>query len=242
MSNASNLALVHSRADAGNPCLPIFTAQRAAFLRVGAPSYAERLQALSRLRQAVLDHQDRILDAVDADFGHRARHETLMADVLGLIADIRYTRRHLKRWMKPRRVAWNPQFPLASARVISQPRGVVGIIGPWNVPVLLTLSPLVAALAAGNRAMIKTSEYCPRTAEVVESIVGQAFAPDEVAVVSGGPDIAAAFSSLPFDHLIYTGSTQVGRLVMRAASENLTPVTLELGGKSPTIVGPDYPL
>ena len=242
MSSASNLALVHSRADAGNPCLSTFTAQRAAFLREGPPSYAQRLEALARLRSAVVDHQDRILEAVDADFGHRARHETLMADVLGLVAEIRYIRKHLRRWMKPRRVGWNPQFPLARARVINQPRGVVGVIGPWNVPVLLTLSPLAGAIAAGNRAMIKTSELCPRTSEVIESIVAQAFAPEEVAVVSGGPEIAAAFSALPFDHLIYTGSTQVGRIVMRAASENLTPITLELGGKSPTIVAPGYPL
>ncbi|MEA3220199.1 MAG: Coniferyl aldehyde dehydrogenase [Immundisolibacter sp.] len=179
---------------------------------------------------------------MNADFGHRSRHETFFADVIGLLGEIRHTRKHLKKWMRPRRAGWSPQFPLARARIHYQPRGVIGIIGPWNVPVLLTLSPLVGAIAAGNRALIKTSEFCPRTAEVVTAIVGQAFTPDEVAVVNGGAEVAGHFSALPFDHLIFTGSTQIGRIVMRAASENLTPVTLELGGKSPTIISDDYPL
>ena len=242
MNDTNRLAL-HTVAQAtDNPLMPLFEAQRAAFLRVGPTSYEHRIEALKRLRQAVVDHHERILDAVDADFGHRSRHETFFADVIGLLGEIRHTRKHLKKWMRPRRAGWSPQFPLAKARIHYQPRGVIGVIGPWNVPVLLTLSPLIGAIAAGNRALIKTSEFCPRTAEVVTSIVTQTFAPDEVAVVNGGAEVAAHFSALPFDHLIFTGSTQVGRIVMRAASENLTPVTLELGGKSPTIISADYPL
>jgi acyl-CoA reductase-like NAD-dependent aldehyde dehydrogenase len=242
MNDTNRLALATDSVQQDNPLLPQFEAQRAAFLRAGPTSYEQRIDSLKRLRQAIVDHHEQILDAVNADFGHRSRHETFFADVIGLLGEIRHTRKHLKKWMRPRRAGWSPQFPLAKARIHYQPRGVIGIIGPWNVPVLLTLSPLVGAIAAGNRALVKTSEFCPRTAEVVTAIVGQAFAPDEVAVVNGGAEVAGHFSALPFDHLIFTGSTQIGRIVMRAASENLTPVTLELGGKSPTIISDDYPL
>ncbi len=242
MNDTNRLAIASTPLLTDNPLMPLLQAQREDFLRVGPPSYEQRIDSLKRLRQAIVDHHEQILEAVNADFGHRSRHETFFADVIGLLGEIRHTRKHLKKWMKPRRAGWSPQFPLAKARIQYQPLGVIGVIGPWNVPVLLTLSPLVGALAAGNRALIKTSEFCPRTAEVVTSMIKQAFTPEQVTVVNGGPEVAAQFSALPFDHLIFTGSTQVGRIVMRAASENLTPVTLELGGKSPTIISEDYPL
>ena len=242
MNDPNRLALSQFEAATENPYLPTLLRQRELFHREGAPSYAQRIDKLKRLRQSIVDHHEQILDAVDSDFGHRSRHETFMADVLGLLGEIRHTRKHLKKWMKPRRAGFSAQFPFAKAKIHCQPRGVIGIIGPWNVPVLLTLSPLVGALAAGNRAMIKTSEFCPQTAEVVKKIVEAVFDEDEVAVINGGAEAAAHFSALPFDHLIFTGSTNIGKVVMRAASENLVPVTLELGGKSPTIINADYPL
>lgn len=242
MNDPKRLALTEVELDQTNPYRAVLEKQRVAFLEQGAPSLAQRLDALARLRAAILDHKERIVDAVEADFGHRSRHETLLADVVGLLGEIRHNRKHLKRWMKPRKAGWSPQFPFARARIHCQPRGVVGIIGAWNVPVLLTLSPLIGALAAGNRAMIKTSEFCPRTADVIKSIVDDAFDESEVAVVVGDAQVATQFSALPFDHIIFTGSTRVGQLVMKAAAEHLTPVTLELGGKSPTIISNDYPL
>ncbi|WP_448509715.1 aldehyde dehydrogenase family protein [Immundisolibacter sp.] len=220
----------------------MYAAQRAAFLRAGPTSYAQRIDSLKRLREAIVDHHEQILDAVNADFGHRSRHETFFADVIGLPGEIRHTRKHLKKWMRPRRAGWSPQFPLAKARIHFQPRGVIGIIGPWNVPVLLTLSPLVGAIAAGNRAAGQGLRVLPAHGRGGDrhrqpGVCARRGRRGQRRRRGGGH-----FSALPFDHLIFTGSTPIGRIVMRAASENLTPVTLELGGKSPTIISDDYPL
>jgi coniferyl-aldehyde dehydrogenase len=176
---------------------------------------------------------------VSSDFGCRQQDFSRYAEVASALKLIRYSRRHLRGWMRPERRPL--EFPLgllgARARVQWMPKGVVGIIGPWNYPVLLVVAPLVDVLAAGNRAMIKPSEITPRTAELLAELVGRYFDPAELAVCVGGPKVGEAFSSLPFDHLVFTGGSEVGRKVMRAAAKNLVPVTLELGGKSPAIIG-----
>lgn len=210
--------------------------QRHAFLHDGPPDLPLRKARLARLRAAVLAHCEVLKDAVSTDFGNRSRYETDIMELSGVVQAIDYLSSHLRRFMKRERR--HVQFVYRSARayVEFQPLGVVGVMAPWNYPIILTLVPLATALAAGNRAMLKPSELAPHTSEVLRRMLTEAFAEDEVAVVLGGPEVGAAFSALPFDHLLFTGSTQVGRRVMRAASDNLVPVTLELGGKSPAIV------
>jgi coniferyl-aldehyde dehydrogenase len=215
--------------------------QRGAFAR-GAPDYEHRMRALAALGNGLRARQDDLLRAVDEDFGGRSREETLMLELFPLYDQIRHARRHLARWMRRRRVSTTWFLQPSRAFYQYQPLGVVGIIGAWNYQLLLTLGPLVDAIAAGNHVMLKPSEVTPRSAESVARIVAEVFAPEQVTCVTGGADIASAFSKLPFDHLFFTGSTRVGRLVMQAASANLTPVTLELGGKSPAIVHETYPL
>jgi coniferyl-aldehyde dehydrogenase len=230
------------------PCAPdrdrlrfLFEAQRIAFA-AGPPDFARRKAALRALERAVVARQRDIVDAVAEDFGGRAAEETLALELLPLLNELRYARRHLKRWMTPRRarVAW--QFWPATARVLYRPLGVVGVVAPWNCPFFLGLGPLAGILAAGNHALLKPSELAPASAAVMQSIVADTFAADYVAVVPGDGQMAAEFTRLPFDHLLFTGSTRVGRLVMQSASETLVPVTLELGGKSPAIVHEDYPV
>src|SRR5208282_3783898 len=220
----------------------ILDAQRAAFLRAGAPSLAERRGDLAKLADAVGRNVDRLADAISADFGNRSRYETELAEVFPVQASIRHATKHLARWMRPKRVSVGLELMPAGARILYQPVGVVGIISPWNYAFQLAIIPLVAALAAGNRVMLKPSELTPRTSHFLAEFLAGLFPTDKVATIIGGPDVGHAFSQLPFDHLFYTGSTAVGRLVMQAAAENLTPVTLELGGKSPCIVGEDAAL
>lgn len=210
--------------------------QRSAFLDEGPPGLQLRRARLARLRAAVLAHREALKDAVSADFGHRSRHETDIMELACVIQAIDYLSSHLRRFMKRERRHVHFFYRAARAYVEYQPLGVVGVMAPWNYPISLTLVPLATALAAGNRAMLKPSELTPRTSEALRRMLAQAFTEEEVAVVLGGPEVGAAFSALPFDHLLFTGSTQVGRKVMRAASDNLVPVTLELGGKSPAIV------
>ncbi|WP_298209043.1 coniferyl aldehyde dehydrogenase [Acidovorax sp.] len=210
--------------------------QRSAFLHEGPPSLTLRKAHLARLRTAVLKHREALKDAVSADFGNRSRHETDIMELSCVIQAIDYLSSHLRRFMKRERRHVPFFFRSARAYVEYQPLGVVGVMAPWNYPISLTLVPLATALAAGNRAMLKPSELTPRTSEAMRRMLAEVFTEEEVAVVLGGPEVGAAFSALPFDHLLFTGSTQVGRKVMRAASDNLVPVTLELGGKSPAIV------
>ncbi len=210
--------------------------QRATYRAAPLPSAAERRDRLRRLLKALLAHQDAICAATSADFGGRSPTESRIADVLGVVLNIRHAISHVKRWMKPERRGVELLFLPNTARVEHQPKGVVGIVVPWNFPAYLSLGPLVAALAAGNRAMIKMSEYTPATTAALRTMLAEAFATDEVAVFGGDVTVAEAFSGLAFDHLIFTGSPGVGRRVMAAAAKNLTPVTLELGGKSPAIV------
>jgi acyl-CoA reductase-like NAD-dependent aldehyde dehydrogenase len=200
---------------------------------------AARMRALRALEQLVRENMMALCAAVDRDFRGRSQSETQLLEIFPSLEAIRHARRHLHGWMSPRRAPTNFWFLPGRSRVLLQPLGVVGVVVPWNYPIYLALGPLVGALAAGNRVMIKMSESAPATGELLARLVAERFDPALVTVVNGGPDVARAFTALPFDHLLFTGSTAVGRHVMRAAAENLTPVTLELGGKSPAIVGRD---
>ncbi|WP_336510463.1 coniferyl aldehyde dehydrogenase [Agrobacterium tumefaciens] len=214
----------------------LLDSQRAALLRDGAPSLAQRRGDLEKLKRALIDRRQAIEAAVDADFGHRSRHETAIMEIFGLVGGIDYLRKNLRRFMRPEKRHVPLHMRLGKAWIEYQPLGVVGIIAPWNYPVTLALMPVATAIAAGNRVMLKPSELTPSTSALLSEILESIFPKDQVVVVQGDASVAAAFSSLPFDHLLFTGSTQVGRAVMRAASDNLVPVTLELGGKSPVII------
>jgi coniferyl-aldehyde dehydrogenase len=220
----------------------ILDAQRTAFLRDGPTTLSRRRADLKKLRAAVLARRNEIEAALNGDFGHRSRHETAIMDVVSVILGIDYLHRNLRRFMRPTRRHVALPFRFGSAWIEYQPLGVVGIVAPWNYPVSLALMPLATAIAAGNRVMIKPSEFTPATSNLLASMLADTFSEDQVSVVTGDAAVGAAFSALAFDHLLFTGSTPVGRAVMRAASENLVPVTLELGGKSPVIVQKGYSL
>ncbi|MEO8344568.1 MAG: coniferyl aldehyde dehydrogenase [Betaproteobacteria bacterium] len=213
----------------------LFALQRAAFVRERFPSLVTRRDRLARLAALVSENEARFVAAVSSDFGHRSVQETRLAELYIVSSGIRHALAHLARWMKPERVAMPLHLLPAKARIERQPLGVAGIISPWNYPVQLALSPALGALAAGNRVLLKPSELTPATSALLHELVAARFAEDEFAVVLGDASTGQAFSALPFDHLFFTGSTAVGRNVARAAAENLTPVTLELGGKSPAL-------
>ncbi len=217
------------------------TDMRAAWLS-NTPSYTQRMADLEKLAVEVVAQKEALVAAVSADFGRRSRHETLLADIMMVLADIKDTRKRLARWMRPKRVAVDFKAWPASAQILYKPLGVVGILSPWNYPIQLSLSPLVAAIAAGNHVMLKPSEHTPKTSELLATLLAKVFPPERVCVVLGEAEVAQRFSELAFDHLLYTGSTAVGKLVMAAAAKNLTPVTLELGGKSPCLIAPDFPI
>ena len=219
--------------------LETLEAQRRAFAAEMPVGLAVRKDRLRRLAAMVADNAAPLCDAMSEDFGHRSREQTMIADIAGSIAPIAHAIRKLERWARPERRA--VQFPLgllgARARVDYQPKGVVGVIAPWNFPVQLVMGPLAGIFAAGNRAMVKSSEFTPTTAALLETLCPHYFAADELAFFSGGADVGKAFAALPFDHLIFTGATGIGRHILHAAADQLTPVTLELGGKSPVILG-----
>ena len=220
----------------------LLQAQRSAHLAAGPPSLAERRDRMDRLVLLLTETAEPLAQALTADFGNRPRVVNLLSEIGGILPDIAATRARLGKWMKPKRVM--PALSAFGVSVVVEPRplGVVGVIGPWNFPVGLVAQPTASAFAAGNRVMIKMSEVTWRTAEVFESAAAKYFDAEELAVVTGGADVAAEFSALPFDHLFFTGSPAVGRLVARAAADNLVPVTLELGGKNPAVVAPGYAL
>ena len=220
----------------------LFARQRAAYGNHPMPSAEQRMQWLQSLRDLIFNEQDALIRAVSQDFSNRSSDETLLAEIMPSLHGIHYARRRIRRWMKPSRRAVGLAFQPASAKVVYQPLGVVGVIVPWNYPLFLAIGPLVGALAAGNRVMIKMSESTPESARVLKDLLAKVFPEDLVAVVQGEVDVGVAFSKLPFDHLLFTGATSVGKHVMRAAAENLTPVTLELGGKSPAIVSASVPM
>ncbi len=217
----------------------ILEKQKAAHIREGAPSAQLRVDRLERAIGLLVDFQEEIEEALAKDFGHRSKDASRFTDVSSSIGALKHARKNIGKWMKGSKR--KPQFPFgllgAKAEVQYQPKGTVGIISPWNFPVNLTFAPLAGVFAAGNRAMIKPSEFTEHTSALMARMFAQAFSDEEVAVCTGGPDIGAAFSSLPFDHLVFTGATSVAHHVMRAAAENLVPLTLELGGKSPVILG-----
>ncbi|MDB5829157.1 MAG: aldehyde dehydrogenase [Variovorax sp.] len=216
-----------------------FDVQRAAFAADMAPSHAVRLDRLDRLFAMTGRIAPALENAASADFGHRPVQVTRLADVMMVLSAIKHARRHLKSWMKTRRAPTAMAFWPGSNRIVAQPLGVVGVVSPWNYPYQLAMGPAIAALAAGNRVMIKPSELTPRTSELMRQAVAESFSPDEMTVVTGDAGIGTAFVAMPFDHLLFTGSTTVGRHVALAAAANLTPVTLELGGKSPALLSPD---
>jgi coniferyl-aldehyde dehydrogenase len=213
---------------------------REAQRKSGAPTLEDRIRSLEKLERAVVSRKAAIVEAIGRDFGNRSKHESLVAEVFLVLGAIKHAKTHLREWMETEEREVGFVFLPASVELRPQPVGVVGIISPWNYPVQLALSPLVGALAAGNRVMIKPSELVPETGALLHDLVSETFPKDQVTVITGGPEVGEQFSRLPFDHLVFTGSTRVGKLVMKAAAENLVPVTLELGGKSPTIVGPDF--
>jgi coniferyl-aldehyde dehydrogenase len=221
-----------------NEAQRIFNLQRAAYLRRPYPSYEERVEALKKLERILVDNVDAIADAINADFGCRCSEESKLLEIFTSVDGIRHTRKKLRAWMKPKKRHVSILFATGKNRLVPQPKGVVGIVSPWNYPLFLTVSPLTSALAAGNRAMIKmasnSSNLCRLLAEKFRAV----FPEDQVAILPGVR--AQDFSTLPYDHIIFTGSADAGRTVMRSAAENLTPVTLELGGKSPTIICDDY--
>lgn len=220
----------------------LFELQRRAFQANPSPPAEDRLQALEALHDLLASHQQPLIEAISEDFGNRSADETRLAEIMPSLQGIQHAKRHLRQWMKPTRRRVGMAFQPASAKVVYQPLGVIGIIVPWNYPLYLAIGPLIGALAAGNRVIVKMSESTPATGQLLQSLLPQIFADDQVAVVLGEADVGIAFSKLPFDHLLFTGSTNVGRQVMHAAAENLTPVTLELGGKSPAIVSDQVPL
>ena len=212
--------------------------QKKAHLNDGLVSNEVRQDRLERAVNVIKKNQEKFVDAMSADFGHRSRHQSLFSDIALSISPLRHAQKNLKRWRKSEKRS--ARFPLnllgAKARIDYQPLGVVGLISPWNFPVNLTFAPLAGVLSAGNRVMIKPSEYTPETSNAMAKAISEEFDTDEMAVVLGGPETGAAFSSLPFDHLLFTGATSIAKQVLSAAAKNLVPVTLELGGKSPVIV------
>jgi coniferyl-aldehyde dehydrogenase len=214
----------------------LFALQKKAFAAEPYPSIETRRTRLEALIRMVEANEARIVKAVNDDFSCRSRHETLVAEVIVSVSAAKGAKTHLAKWMAPRAVATPLHMKPGKSRLEPQPLGVIGIISPWNYPVQLALSPAAAALAAGNRVMLKPSELTPRTSDLLREMVRAEFDENVFAVVTGGVEVGQAFSSAPFDHLLYTGSTNVGRHVYMAAAKNLTPVTLELGGKSPAII------
>ena len=240
LAELAPMPIESSQATAVNPA----SAMHDAFVRMCAayehhrfPDLNERRAALNKLQQLMRNNATAIQQAISADFGNRSSHETQILELFPTLAAIRDAQRHLRTWMKPQR-SWASLWFLPARRELRpQPLGVVGIIVPWNYPLLLAIAPLVGALAAGNCVLIKMSEFTPRTGALLARLIGDAFPAEQIAVINGDANIAREFTALPFDHLLFTGSTAVGRQVMAAAARNLTPVTLELGGKSPAIIG-----
>ena len=220
----------------------LFDAQQRAYAANPMPPAAQRQQWLKALRNLLSDERQALINAISQDFSHRSADETLFAELMPSLHGIHYASKHLKGWMKPSRRSVGLAFQPASAKVIYQPLGVVGVIVPWNYPLYLAIGPLVGALAAGNRVMLKLSESTPATGELLKKLLTKIFPEDLMCVVLGEADVGMAFSKVRFDHLLFTGATSIGKHVMRAAAEHLTPVTLELGGKSPAIVSDDVPL
>jgi len=224
--------------DAEEKMLETLRLQRESYLSEGEVSAETRIDRLDRTIDVLVANAEKISEAMNADFGCRPRQVNLMTDVTGSLENLKHAKKHLRKWMKAEKRP--SMFPLGllggRSSIQYQPKGVVGVIAPWNFPLGMVFEPLAGVIAAGNRAMIKPSEFTPATSQLIDEMVSKTFDPAEIAVVTGGPEIGQAFSSLAFDHMVFTGATSVARHIMAAASKNLVPVTLELGGKSPTII------
>ena len=220
------------------PLSAMLDRQRQSFLADGPPTVAVRRNRIDRLMAWLLDNSDAFIEAMAADYGTRSKAASLFTEIIGITSVVEHTRSHVAQWMRPAKLMPAARLCGLRAEVQPTPLGVVGVIGPWNFPVNLVVLPAAAAFAAGNRVMIKMSEITAHTADLMAATAPKYFDPTELDVVTGGGDVAAAFAALPFDHLFFTGSPSVGALVQRAAAENLVPVTLELGGKNPVVVGP----
>jgi coniferyl-aldehyde dehydrogenase len=224
--------------DTEEKMLELLRLQRESYLAEGEVSAETRIDRLDRTIDVLVANAERISDAMNSDFGCRPRQVNLMTDVTGSLENLKHAKKHLRKWMKAEKRP--SMFPLGllggRSSIQYQPKGVVGVIAPWNFPLGMVFEPLAGVIAAGNRAMIKPSEFTPATSGVIAEMVSKTFDPAEIAVFTGGPEVGQAFSSLAFDHMVFTGATSVARHIMAAASKNLVPVTLELGGKSPTII------
>lgn len=220
----------------------IFATQKDEFRRAGVPSAHRRIAHLRALAGALRRYQDKLADAISEDYGHRSADEFKMAELMFTLEGIKYCQKHVRQWMRPEKRHVSSLNRPGTARVEYQPLGVVGIIVPWNYPIFLAAGPLTYALAAGNRVMIKMSGYTPRLGKVFQQMIAEIFPENQVAVINGRGPVSAHFPKLPFNQITFTGSTDVGKIVMAEAARNLTPVLLELGGKSPTIVHESYPL
>lgn len=214
----------------------VFQTQKQAFDALPNPNWAYRKANLKKLGAAIKAYEQEFVDTISEDFGNRATVETIVGETMVIQGGISHALKHTPKWMHTRKAPTALHFKPATNKIVPQPLGVVGIISPWNYPLQLAIMPLIGALGAGNRAMIKPSEYTPKFSNLLKKVLGEIFSEDEVYVAVGGVEVAQEFSAIPFDHLIFTGSTNVGRIVAEAAGKNLTPVTLELGGKSPTII------
>lgn len=213
--------------------------QKAAHLRDGIPSAAKRIEWLDKSIDLLVTHGAALNDAMCADFGHRSKDQSNLTDIAGSIGALKFAKANLAKWMRPEKR--KVEFPLgllgSKAELQFQPKGVIGVISPWNFPVNLTFTPLAGVFAAGNRCMIKPSEFTEATSELMKSLIAKYYSPEECVVVTGGPEVGGEFTRLPFDHILFTGATSIAHHVMRAAADNLVPLTLELGGKSPVILG-----
>jgi len=223
-----------------NPYLPILEKQRELFSSREFPSLEQRIQALNTLGQAVSAYSDQLVKAVQADFGHRSTFESTATEVVAILGEIKWTKGKIKKWMKPQKPPFASGLP--GIKVIHQPKGVIGIMGAWNYPTMLVLSPLIGVLAAGNHGMLKPPDVTPRVSETIKEMISKYFDEAYITTIVGDVQSSIDFSELPFDHVVYTGNTEIGRRVMMAAAKNLTPVTLELGGKSPVIISDGYPI
>ena len=242
-NNRANLSVEHAevslREFTADDIAEFIRIQRKAFLRDGPPSLALRRNRMDRLSALTYENRGALAEAIRLDFGNRPIEFSTLWDVVAALGDFAHLRRNLGKWTRPRSVMGAARPLGLRTRVQAQPLGVVGIMAPWNFPVHLLISPATAAFAAGNRVLLKASEVTPRTAVLLEQLAAQYFSPEELLVVTGGPQTSAAFCSMPLDHLLFTGSPEVGKHVQRAAADHLVPVTLELGGKNPVVVGRD---
>lgn len=217
----------------------ILAKQKAAHLRDGIPSAEQREAWIDKSIDLLVTHGDALSKAMAEDFGHRSVDQSNLTDIAGSIGALKFSRKHLRKWMRPEKR--KVEFPLgllgSKAQIQYQPKGVIGVISPWNFPVNLTFAPMANIFAAGNRVMIKPSEFTEKTSELMAELLAKYYSDEEVAVITGGPDVGAEFTKLAFDHIVFTGATSIAHHVMRAAADNLVPLTLELGGKSPVVLG-----